>query len=135
MTTIDPTRLLSRSVPFSPPNITDEEIAEVVDSLRSDWITTGPKTKKFEEEFAARVQAPAAPALRRCAPVGRPGRSSRQCLGAERVQQVRAGHSERLLPSRFGREVFVEVARDHGLLLATRAVAGLALQLPPGNCC
>lgn len=66
MTTIDSTRLLSRSVPFSPPNITDEEIAEVVDSLRSDWITTGPKTKKFEEEFSARVQAPAAIAMNSC---------------------------------------------------------------------
>ena len=34
----------SRYVPFSPPFIGDEEIAEVVDTLRSDWITTGPKT-------------------------------------------------------------------------------------------
>ena len=40
-------------IPFSPPDIGDEEIAEVVDTLRSGWITTGPKTKKFEEEIAA----------------------------------------------------------------------------------
>lgn len=38
---------------FSPPDITEEEIAEVTDTLRSGWITTGPKTKKFEKEIAA----------------------------------------------------------------------------------
>lgn len=37
---------------FSPPCLGEEEIAEVVDTLRSDWITTGPKTRRFEEEFA-----------------------------------------------------------------------------------
>ena len=40
-------------VPFSPPDITEEEIAEVADTLRSGWITTGPKTKRFEQEIAA----------------------------------------------------------------------------------
>ena len=40
------------NIPFSPPDITEEEINEVVDTLRSGWITTGPKTKKFEEEIA-----------------------------------------------------------------------------------
>lgn len=39
-------------VPFSPPDITEEEIAEVADTLRSGWITTGPKTKRFENEIA-----------------------------------------------------------------------------------
>jgi dTDP-4-amino-4,6-dideoxygalactose transaminase/lipopolysaccharide/colanic/teichoic acid biosynthesis glycosyltransferase len=53
-------------VPFSPPCISEEEIAEVVDTLRSDWITTGPKVKRFEEEFAAAVDAPAALALSSC---------------------------------------------------------------------
>lgn len=38
---------------FSPPDITEEEIAEVADTLRSGWITTGPKTKRFERELAA----------------------------------------------------------------------------------
>ena len=38
-------------IPFSPPDITEEEINEVIDTLRSGWITTGPKTKKFEEEI------------------------------------------------------------------------------------
>ena len=40
------------NIPFSPPDITEDEIAEVVDTLRSGWITTGPKTKKFEQEIA-----------------------------------------------------------------------------------
>jgi len=53
-------------VPFSPPCISEEEIAEVVDTLRSDWITTGPKVKRFEEEFAVAVDAPAALALSSC---------------------------------------------------------------------
>lgn len=40
-------------LPFALPDIGEEEIAEVVDSLRSGWLTTGPKTKRFEEDFAA----------------------------------------------------------------------------------
>lgn len=39
-------------VPFSPPDITEEEIAEVADTLRSGWITTGPRTKEFERQIA-----------------------------------------------------------------------------------
>ena len=39
-------------IPFSPPDITQEEIDEVVDTLKSGWITTGPKTKQFERELA-----------------------------------------------------------------------------------
>ncbi|GFE57659.1 DegT/DnrJ/EryC1/StrS aminotransferase family protein [Geobacter sp. AOG1] len=45
-------------LPFSRPTIDDAEINEVVDSLRSGWITTGPKVKRFEEEFKAYVGAP-----------------------------------------------------------------------------
>jgi dTDP-4-amino-4,6-dideoxygalactose transaminase len=56
----------TRTVPFSPPNITEEEIKEVVDSLRTDWITTGPKTAAFEKEFAAFVEAPGALAMNSC---------------------------------------------------------------------
>lgn len=37
---------------FALPDIGEDEIAEVVDSLRSGWITTGPKTRRFEEQFA-----------------------------------------------------------------------------------
>src|SRR5215472_7848691 len=50
-------------LPFSPPLIGDEEIAEVVDSLRSGWLTTGPKVRTFEERFAEFVGAPGAVAL------------------------------------------------------------------------
>ncbi|HEV2493658.1 MAG TPA: DegT/DnrJ/EryC1/StrS aminotransferase family protein [Terriglobia bacterium] len=55
-----------KPLPFSPPSLGEEEIAEVVDTLRSDWITTGPKVQRFEQEFAARVGAPAALALNSC---------------------------------------------------------------------
>lgn len=40
-------------VPFFRPSIGDEEIEAVVDCLRSGWLTTGPKTREFEEQFAA----------------------------------------------------------------------------------
>lgn len=41
-----------KKIEFSPPDITDEEIEEVVDTLKSGWITTGPKTKEFEKQIA-----------------------------------------------------------------------------------
>ncbi len=50
-------------LPFSTPTIDDGEINEVVDSLRSGWITTGPKVKRFEEAFRDYVGAPFAVAL------------------------------------------------------------------------
>ena len=62
----DSTPQRQQFLPFSPPSIGEEEIAEVVDTLRSQWITTGPKTKRFESEFAAAVGAPAALALNSC---------------------------------------------------------------------
>ncbi|NDY93430.1 DegT/DnrJ/EryC1/StrS family aminotransferase [Ideonella livida] len=40
-------------LPFALPEIGEEEIAEVVDALRSGWVTTGPKTKRFEADFSA----------------------------------------------------------------------------------
>lgn len=39
-------------LPFALPEIGEEEISEVIDSLKSGWVTTGPKTKKFEQDFA-----------------------------------------------------------------------------------
>lgn len=39
-------------IPFSPPDITELEINEVIDTLKSGWITTGPKTKLFEKKIA-----------------------------------------------------------------------------------
>ena len=44
-------------LPFALPEIGEEEIAEVVDTLRSGWVTTGPKTRRFEEDFAAFMSA------------------------------------------------------------------------------
>jgi dTDP-4-amino-4,6-dideoxygalactose transaminase len=41
-----------RKIAFSPPDITDKEIEQVVQVLRSSWITTGPKTKEFERRIA-----------------------------------------------------------------------------------
>ena len=40
-------------IPFSPPDIGEEEIEEVVKTLKSGWITTGPRTKEFEKQIAA----------------------------------------------------------------------------------
>lgn len=40
-------------IPFALPEIGEDEIAEVVDTLRSGWVTTGPKAKRFEVDFAA----------------------------------------------------------------------------------
>ncbi|HEU4642630.1 MAG TPA: DegT/DnrJ/EryC1/StrS family aminotransferase [Gemmatimonadaceae bacterium] len=51
---------------FSPPLIGAEEVDEVVDTLRADWITTGPKTQRFEAEFRAYMGAPATLALNSC---------------------------------------------------------------------
>lgn len=48
---------------FALPHITEAEINEVVDTLRTGWLTTGPKTKRFEREFAAKVDAPYAVAV------------------------------------------------------------------------
>lgn len=45
-------------LPFSTPSLADEEINEVVDSLRSGWITTGPKVKRFEDAFKAYIGTP-----------------------------------------------------------------------------
>lgn len=46
-------------IPFAPPRIDDKSIAEVVDTLKSGWITTGPKTKRFEDEIAEYTNAKA----------------------------------------------------------------------------
>lgn len=53
-------------LPFSLPTIGKEEIAEVADSLRSGWVTTGPKTKRFEEQFQEYVGAKHAIAVNSC---------------------------------------------------------------------
>lgn len=45
-------------IPFSPPDISEEEIKEVVESLKSGWITTGPKTKEFEKKISEYCNTP-----------------------------------------------------------------------------
>ena len=55
-----------RKIPFFRPNIEQGEIDEVVDTLRSGWLTTGPKTKRFEAEFADYVRQKHAIALNSC---------------------------------------------------------------------
>ena len=45
-----------RVIPFSPPDISESEIGEVVEALRSGWITTGPRTKLLERRLAAYVE-------------------------------------------------------------------------------
>lgn len=44
---------MMKKIPFSPPDITEEEIQEVGEALRSGWITTGPRTKELERQIAA----------------------------------------------------------------------------------
>ena len=51
---------------FSPPTLGDEERAEVMDTLKSDWITTGPKTKAFEAKLQVCLEAPSVVALNSC---------------------------------------------------------------------
>ena len=53
-------------LPFSPPTIGDEERAEVMDTLRTDWITTGPKTKAFEAKLKQCLEAPGLVAFNSC---------------------------------------------------------------------
>ncbi len=53
-------------LPFALPSIGDDEIAEMTDTLRSGWVTTGPKVGRFEQEFRSFVGAPAAVALSSC---------------------------------------------------------------------
>lgn len=53
-------------LPFAPPSLGEEEVEAVAETLRSGWITTGPKTKEFEKAFAERFGAPDALALNSC---------------------------------------------------------------------
>lgn len=53
-------------LPFSSPLISKDEISEVADTLRSGWLTTGPKVKGFEEEFARYIGSKHAIAVNSC---------------------------------------------------------------------
>ena len=46
------------NIPFSPPDISDGEINEVIDTLKSGWITTGPKTKELERRLSEFTNTP-----------------------------------------------------------------------------
>ena len=46
------------NIPFSPPDISEEEINEVIDTLKSGWITTGPKTKELERRLSEFTNTP-----------------------------------------------------------------------------
>lgn len=56
-------RTILKHISFSPPDISEREIAGVAEAMRSGWITTGPKTKQFEREIAARCGTARAVAL------------------------------------------------------------------------
>jgi len=61
-----PTGMKQNTVPFHCPDLGIEEEREVLDTLRSGWLTTGPKTKRFERDFAAYVNAKHAIAVNSC---------------------------------------------------------------------
>jgi perosamine synthetase len=53
-------------VPYHRPDLSDQEIQEVVETLRSGWLTSGPKVRRFEKEFAVAVGARNALAVNSC---------------------------------------------------------------------
>jgi dTDP-4-amino-4,6-dideoxygalactose transaminase len=55
-----------KNIPFAKPDITEREVAEVAETLRSGWVTTGPRSKEFERRFAERVGARHAVAVNSC---------------------------------------------------------------------
>lgn len=61
--TTNPTRTRDRFLPFSRPTIGEAEIAELLDSIESGWITTGPKVERFQQQFAEYVGGRYAAAL------------------------------------------------------------------------
>ena len=50
-------RKRAKFLPYALPSIGEEEIAEIADSMRSGWLTTGPKTKRFEGDLQAYIGA------------------------------------------------------------------------------
>ena len=57
---------MQTKVAFFRPELREPEIEEVVAAVRSGWLTTGPRVKRFEGEFAAAVRAPHAVAMNSC---------------------------------------------------------------------
>ena len=58
--------MTDRQVPFFRPDLGEAEIHEVVETIRSGWLTSGPRVRRFEEEFAAAVGARRAVAVNSC---------------------------------------------------------------------
>ncbi len=56
----------NKQVPYHRPSIGDEEIAEVVSTLKSGWLTTGPRTAQLEQAFSSYAKAPYAQAVNSC---------------------------------------------------------------------
>jgi len=75
----------ARQVPFYRPDIGDGEIAAVVETLRSGWLTIGPRTQEFERRFAAFVGAPHAVAVNSCTAALH---LALNCLGIESGDEV-----------------------------------------------
>ena len=57
---------MTENIPFNRPDITQAEIDAVVETLRSGWITTGPRSRRLEEEFARRIGSRHAVAVSSC---------------------------------------------------------------------
>ncbi|MCX8072587.1 MAG: DegT/DnrJ/EryC1/StrS family aminotransferase [Candidatus Binatia bacterium] len=74
-----------REVPFYRPDISEEEIQAVVDTLRSGWLTIGPKTQEFEARFAEFIGAPQAVAVSSCTAALHLGLN---CIGLEPGDEV-----------------------------------------------
>ncbi|WP_440900874.1 DegT/DnrJ/EryC1/StrS family aminotransferase, partial [Actinosynnema sp.] len=64
--TADPIGASAPRLPWNRPLIGEEEIAEVIDTLRSGWLTAGPKTAQFEEAFRRELGVESALALSSC---------------------------------------------------------------------
>ena len=78
-------------LPFALPEIGEEEIAEVVDTLRSGWVTTGPKAKRFEDDFVAFLNSLPPPPGSRPLPQGGVGGEGDCALHAMAVNSATAG--------------------------------------------
>src|SRR5688572_24285521 len=57
---------MTKVLPFHVPDVGEEEIQSIVETLRSGWLTTGPKVQQFEREFAERIGARHAIAVNSC---------------------------------------------------------------------
>ena len=105
---------MTTTVPFFRPSVTEAEIAEVVACLRSGWLTTGPLTRRFEEDFAQAVElllhrgddelavvaadlddgAGGVPAVERHPRVDQPDPDLARGPGVDEVEGVVPGHAE-----------------------------------------